>query len=227
MVLPPDWEQVRSYVEKMHEEMRKMYGIPDMSLEGKRMYVGPLPEWHEGHDGYGNKPVASNHRSQDYPPGEKTLVSKPHPEGCHCPKCGSKPGTAVLPQKRIGDTARNKTLDHLQEMYARGYLSTSELDARQQAALAATLQDELDFLMADLPSPVKAAVKPEPVKAGASGVRAAVMWAANVVMITFPVMSALTTIYGGAPAGAAALGMIGGLAGMLLTVLSGMWSKLP
>lgn len=70
----------------------------------------------------------------------------------------------VLPARRIGDEERNKILEQLQEMFVQGRLTQAELDARQEAALAAKVADELNFLVRDLPAP-RIAKEPEPASA--------------------------------------------------------------
>lgn len=56
---------------------------------------------------------------------------------------------AVVP--RIGDEQRNRSLEHLGEMLATGYLNQNEYDTRSAAALNAKTQGELDVLVKDLP----------------------------------------------------------------------------
>jgi hypothetical protein len=59
----------------------------------------------------------------------------------------------VLGNTRIGDPEREKALERLREMHSRGYLGPAEIDARQDAALAALTQPDLDLLVRDLPPP--------------------------------------------------------------------------
>lgn len=58
------------------------------------------------------------------------------------------------PRKRASDSERDATAKHLQDAFADGQISMSELDERSRAVYAATYADELPALVEDL-SPVK------------------------------------------------------------------------
>lgn len=70
----------------------------------------------------------------------------------------SNPGTNPGQQQpmRIGDPERTRAIDYLSDRFANGYLSPAEFDERTGLVTKATLQSELDALLADLPSPTDA-----------------------------------------------------------------------
>ena len=53
---------------------------------------------------------------------------------------------------RVGDAERARTVDLLKEAHVVGYLTLAEIDERLSAALAARTRDDLERLLADLPS---------------------------------------------------------------------------
>lgn len=55
------------------------------------------------------------------------------------------------PEMRIGDPERSRTIDLLSDRFANGYLNVHEFDERTGKAAQATLQSQLDSLLADLP----------------------------------------------------------------------------
>jgi len=192
-------------IEKMHADMRAVYGILTPILEvselkeAKKMDIGPLT-------------VAYR---QDFPPKGKTLLSKPHPQECICPKCTAKTGV-VSTVRRIGDSERDACLALLQERHVSGHITLEEFESRKDKALAARTQPELDYLTQDLPRIPEKTVRPEPPPGRGAAV---VVWVANVVMIAFPLMSAITVSFHGSPAAAIALAIIAAVAGVLVTVL--------
>lgn len=225
-------EQLAPYVEKLHAEMRAVFGVPGMVLGSpeaarklkevkKDVEVGPLS---------GEYVVVTSHPfltggnggnalvfKQDFPPEGKTLLSKPHPEGCICPKCPKEmaaPGARVLNVPRIGDADRDQCLERLRYGFGGGFLNPSEHDARQNAAMTATMKDELEFLVKDLPAMPKPAVAPEPHPA-----REVTAFLCRVVSAALPVMAAITILMGASLAGAAVLAVVGGLAAGLLILL--------
>lgn len=181
-------ESLQAYADDLHRQMRMMYGIPPLNVLSpqklkeakKEMYTGPLPDDHYclgcEHPGTvatysaGGQAAIISQNTAYYVAGrqgwevsraheEKTLLSKPHPESCICPKCPKPDLRITLPVVRIGDAERDRTLEYLREMLAGGYLNPAEFDMRQDLALAAKIQDDLDALVRDLPKPaVKAAV---------------------------------------------------------------------
>jgi hypothetical protein len=68
--------------------------------------------------------------------------------------------TALVP--RIGDQARNKTLDHLSQSFQDGQITQDEFNDRSATAFAAKTQPELDALTRDIPLASKAEVKIKP-----------------------------------------------------------------
>lgn len=59
----------------------------------------------------------------------------------------------ILPSRRIGDAIRSHYAEHLANMHVLGHLDEQEFEARQNHALAARIQEELDELVRDLPPP--------------------------------------------------------------------------
>lgn len=101
----------------------------------------------------------------------------------------------VLASRRIGDEERNKVLDHLQDMFVRGHLTQAELDARQQAALAAKVAAELEFLTRDLPfARITREPEPEPERfpfGAAMAIMAALMGMLSISLVIAAGMAAL------------------------------------
>lgn len=238
-------EQLAPYVEKLHAEMRAVFGVPGMSLGSpeaarklkevkKDVEVGPLPSCWTANgytiiNGHGEPvAVATPNENVDLErfqralvaaitSGGKTLLSKPHPKECICPKCPKEmavPGTRVLNVPRIGDAERDQCLERLRYGFGGGYLSPSEHDARQDAVMSATMRDELDFLVKDLPAMPKPAVAPEVRRD-----RAVTSFLCRVVSVVFPVMTAVTILLGTGLVGGAILAILGGVAALLLTFL--------
>ncbi len=59
-------------------------------------------------------------------------------------------GTNVLPNHRVGDDTRNRYVEHLSNLHAKGYLDVAEHDARITAAMKAKTEPELKILVRDL-----------------------------------------------------------------------------
>lgn len=62
------------------------------------------------------------------------------------------PGNVNITGERAGTEHRERHLAHLSEVYAGGYLSDNELEARRDAITGATTKEELRYLVSDLPS---------------------------------------------------------------------------
>lgn len=160
-------EQVRPYVEKLHRDMRDMYQRDgtDKPLPGNRstgMLSKPKPETYhpdfqaaldaaitQAKKGEPTRVNLTNYTGSALVPSlaEKTLVV-PTPRGVH-----------LLSALRVGDQAKDITLNRLREAHAAGYIDLAEYGARQDAAMAAATEGELDLLVRDLPPP---AVTPAP-----------------------------------------------------------------
>lgn len=217
-------------MEKLHAEMRAVFGVPGMSLGSpeaarklkevkKDVEVGPLPGEYvivtshpflTGENG-GNTLVFK----QDFPPEGKTLLNRPHPESCICPKCNTKT-EIVSTVKRIGDTERDACLEFLRDRHVSGHITLEEFETRKDKALTARSQHELDYLTQDLPAllVMKPAVTPE-----VRHDREVTTFLCRIVSAAFPVMAAITILMGATLAGAAVLAIVGGLAAFLLTFL--------
>src|SRR5260370_40937916 len=77
----------------------------------------------------------------------------------------SLPGVHLTASQRIGDEMRDRYLEHLRERFAGGYIDSAEHNARQDIAMKAKTEEELTFLLRDLPSlspPVAPVVKAAP-----------------------------------------------------------------
>lgn len=61
------------------------------------------------------------------------------------------PGVHFTPEKRIGDEARSKYLDHLGYMMSHGFIDNAEYDARLAEMMTAKTREDLEFLVKDLP----------------------------------------------------------------------------
>lgn len=149
---------------------------------------------------------------------EKTLLAKPHPAGCICPKCPDLtifPGTGILAKPRIGDADRDERLERLRIALGDGRITLEEFEARSTAVLAATMADELDYLVSDLPAVKKAQL---PAKKKASTSRLTVAFIASLIMVVFPLMSVITITIGHKPVAAAVLAGLGALAGAIFVV---------
>ena len=66
-------------------------------------------------------------------------------------------GVHLAGSQRIGDSERTRYTEHLNDLYAQGYLPQAEWQARTAAATAATTKDDLLPLLLDLPG-----LPPEP-----------------------------------------------------------------
>lgn len=62
------------------------------------------------------------------------------------------PENVTIKPERVGDAMRGKTIAHLEEMAARGYLTEDELGNRLAHARKAETKEELAVLIADLPT---------------------------------------------------------------------------
>lgn len=73
-------------------------------------------------------------------------------------------GVNIAPKQRIGDQGRDKYFEHLHKMFAGGYISQAEHDARVDALMLANTKDEMEFLVKDLPkmNAVEKSEKPLP-----------------------------------------------------------------
>jgi hypothetical protein len=58
----------------------------------------------------------------------------------------------ILPGQRVGDPARRKYQDHLDSLYADGYMTRDEHEARTEIAQKAVTSDHLNALIRDLPA---------------------------------------------------------------------------
>lgn len=65
------------------------------------------------------------------------------------------PGVHFADGIRVGDETRREYYEHLHEMFAGGFISQDELDARLDAMLACSTENELKFLICDLPAKTK------------------------------------------------------------------------
>jgi hypothetical protein len=81
-------------------------------------------------------------------PGMKILAAVPPPAKKEEPASG----VHLISAQRTGDETRNKYLDHLGEMLARGFISQLEYDARMTAMMKAETEDGLKLLVKDLPA---------------------------------------------------------------------------
>ena len=89
------------------------------------------------------------------------------------------------PPLRIGDRERRAVDEQLQAAVGDGVLTLSEYDERSAALWQARTRDELEHLVADLPSSVPAVAASPPAVAGATTPRRAVAvmvtgWPSNV-----------------------------------------------
>lgn len=161
-------EQLEPYVRHLHDQMRMMYAIPPVNVlsteklkEVKKMEAGPLSResWSYIDPGrLSREEEIKFARDLEQAAKGKTLLSKPHPEECICPKCSSHPAHVLPAAVRIGDAERDETLALLDERLASGHITLAEFQARADAVLATTRRDELDHLVRDLP-PVRKVVR--------------------------------------------------------------------
>jgi Domain of unknown function (DUF1707) len=93
--------------------------------------------------------------------GEALVVIPPRKQEIEPPD-----GVHVLDRPRVGDETRGTYLERLREAYGGGYLSSDEMDARQDQILKAETCDQLNRLVKDLPpfSPAEKKEKPLPEK---------------------------------------------------------------
>ena len=109
--------------------------IYESLLEARRILHGELERYYEENGMGENK--------------HPYLISPPQ---TRLTRVAAPPGTCVLPEgSRIGDAARDACLERLRELHSLGYLDPAVFSARCDAALAAQMQDELDYLVRDLP----------------------------------------------------------------------------
>lgn len=248
------WEQmngqVLAYAEHLHDQMRMMYGIspfdvlsPEKLKEVKKMEIKPSMEWNVPYrppvvvsqgtaatfsaGGSGGSAIA---RKQDFPLPEKdkTLLSKPHPKDCICPKCKRDDGTHVLPSSvRIGDAARDEVLEHLRQMRGEGYLSLPEFEARMEAVLAATMKSDLDLLVRDLPPAARKKEAAVVMSAGGKAVldppvspqRNVVTFIMTIASFVLPVLAGIGLMEGAERTGLLVIMALAALASLLLTIL--------
>lgn len=230
-----DWDKANPFLaparEKMHAELKRMYERNGMiqhatAQEAVTHAIAQADKGVEQHlilRGSYDEIVTIPPRNE-----EKTLLAKPHPEGCTCPKCPQAPpspaGVHLLPQGkiRIGDTVKDGYLDRIREAFADGCISENEFGGRQTAIMAASMKDELDFLTRDLPAVKKKEVQaPVPVVTPEPLPPSVFMWLLNLSMILFPVLGGIGVLFGSSLAASAALALAGGVAALLLTVLGG------
>lgn len=224
-------EQLGQYVRFLHDQMRMIYAIPSVNMldlgkleEVKRMELGRLSQepWpYIDPDGIlqGSKVLSRQEEikfAEDLVRAakDKTLLSKPHPQGCICPKCQSFPAHVLPIATRIGDAERDQALDFLRERFESGHITLTEFEARKDAALAATMRDELDYLIRDLPpaEKKKIAVPQEPRRDFL-----VLSFLVRLASACFPVMAAITILLGAGLVSAAVLAILGGVAAMVLS----------
>ncbi len=67
----------------------------------------------------------------------------------------------ILPDARIGDADRTRYVTHINDLYANGYLTSEEHDARINLVFKTKTATELQFLIKDLPNfPAPVKIKP-------------------------------------------------------------------
>jgi hypothetical protein len=66
----------------------------------------------------------------------------------------------ILPDARIGDADRTRYMTHINDLYANGYLTSEEHDARINLVFKTKTATELQFLIKDLPNFPAPARKP-------------------------------------------------------------------
>lgn len=71
-------------------------------------------------------------------------------DSTYSPGGSSLPGRSISVNKRVGNTTRNRYVEHLSNMMAEGFLTEEEFDERQTKALATQYEAELVLLVADL-----------------------------------------------------------------------------
>ena len=63
------------------------------------------------------------------------------------------PGVNIV-HERVGDAERSRTVHHIKEMEAKGYIPPEEADKRIEHAANADSKATLNYITADLPAPV-------------------------------------------------------------------------
>jgi len=104
----------------------------------------------------------------------------------------SPPGVNIRDKMRVGRTEKDPYFIRLQEVYAGEYIDKAEYDARLEALMFANTQDELDFLMRDLP-PAKKDI-PAPMRTPLPG--AAICAGGIVVNAFYAAISPVSTVAG-------------------------------
>lgn len=241
-------EQLFPYVEQLHDQMRKMYGIPPASMGSpaklkkvkKEMYVGPFPEevlhpnlqsafdFALGESAKGKSTtvnVRGVHESVVIPAfavKEKELLSKPHPKGCICADHKREREMSVIPVLRIGDAERNETLALLDERLASGHITLAEFSARADGALAATMKSDLDALVRDLPAVekkiMKETAKQEDIYVPYLG-RSVTTFILSAGSCVLPVLAGIGLMEGGERIGLVVLLALAAMASLIMTVL--------
>jgi hypothetical protein len=214
-------------IEKLHKELREMYLKYGMENEvTHESFQAALDDALSKGNGATINLTSYTGSAVVRGLGEKTLLPKPHPERCPCPKCPQDPpppeGVHLLPpgRLRVSDELKNTYLERLQEAFTEGMLSAPELDARQNAVLAAATEEELRLLLRDLPAGKQPAVVIPPAEEKYfSGKKGVFLFVASLVSVTFPVMGGIGVLGGGSAGMSAVMALIGGLAALLLVIL--------
>lgn len=121
------------------------------------------------------------------------------------PEVSTKDGMTFTTVKRAGDETKNRYLDHVHEMFAQGYLSEKEHDARVDAIMAALTEKQMAFCIRDLPGlpdivKAKPAVTRKPAisrqvtKTALLGMAAGLIIASFIFSVTFPLVIASALI---------------------------------
>lgn len=64
-------------------------------------------------------------------------------------------GVHFTSHQRVGDEIRDSYIEHVHDMFARGFIDQGEHDARLKAMMLAHTKEEMEFLIQDLPQPVE------------------------------------------------------------------------
>ena len=126
-------------------------------------------------------------------------------------------GLTFASHQRIGDEIRDKHIEHIHDMFARGFLDQKEHDARIAAAMRALTKEQLALVIQDLPN-VPLPAPPPPVKKEFPADVMRILFA--IAAAGFPFMSLTGFLAGGHVLASAILALAAGVALILSVVLA-------
>jgi Domain of unknown function (DUF1707) len=212
-------DYLQQQIEIQRRQMIAMAQVPSMIMSSTAVTAGELAEIQAVLDQYYPGSAATyQQRSTD--------MSR-HPQKCPCGTClpranthvhcraagcapekAELPGVHLLEKKRVGRETRDIYLEQLRRAYSEEYIDPAEMDARQDAMMSATTEDELKLLVRDL-EPLK---EDKPVLTGKLPRQAVLYFILTIISVCFPIMAAIGILAGGNVIAVSVLALIGGFA---------------